>query len=175
MGGVIAFHMTTLLEAQGHDVVFLGLVDSHFVVAQAEWQSIENDLIDLSSTDLTQHTNYRAVMSSFEEHMSAQSSVVNQLEIDVDVLRRLYIANWIALCRYQPSNSVSSLSFYAAQNSRSTFSFPERMRHLQALCDSPLRVSIVPGDHYSVMQGEDLATFAEQFIEDLNLSLGDTQ
>lgn len=170
MGGVIAFHMATLLEAQGFAVEFLGLIDSHFVVSQDQWLLSEHRQLDLASTDLTQHTGYQTVLASFEEHMQAHATVLSQHAIDMDFLRRLYIANWIALCRYQPSRPVSGLFFYAAQDSRSTFSFSERMSRLQALCNNPLRVSIVPGDHYSVMVAEDLPPLADRFINDLQRS-----
>ncbi len=173
MGGVIAFHMATLLETQGYAVEFLGLIDSHFVVSQAQWQSTENEQVDLSSVDLTQHADYRIVLASFEEHMQAHATILSQNAFDMDFLRRLYISNWIALCRYQPSKSVSGLSFYAAQSSRSTFSFSERMTRLQTLCNNPLRVSIVQGDHYSVIVGKDLAPLAERFSGDLQNSLAD--
>jgi hypothetical protein len=149
------------------------LIDSHFVVSQAQWQSTENEQVDLSSADLTQHADYRIVLASFEEHMQAQATILSQNAFDMDFLRRLYISNWIALCRYQPSKSVSGLSFYSAQSSRSTFSFSERMTRLQTLCNNPLRVSIVPGDHYSVIVGKDLAPLAERFSGDLQNSLAD--
>lgn len=175
MGGVVAFHMATLLETQGYTVEFLGLIDSHFVVSQAQWLFKDNEEVDLSSADLTQHADYQLMLASFEEHMQAQATIISQNVFDMNFLRRLYVSNWIALCRYQPHTSVSRLSFYAAQNSRSTFSFSERMSRLQTFCESPLRVSILPGDHYSVIVGKDLAPLAERFVGDLQNSLADNR
>jgi thioesterase domain-containing protein len=178
LGGVVAFEMAQQLRQSGQEVARLLLLDSHVPAAVAPWDEAAPmvafawDLVGHSFKNLPMPLErFRAL--TIEEQLQLTldlararglvpaSMGVEELRVLFDVHRR----NLSAFLGYHPRPYAGRLTLFRASGDS-----PEELDGSAAwrdLATPPIDIEDVPGDHYTILVGDNARVLAERLRDSL--------
>lgn len=189
-GGAVAFRIATALEALGERVDFVGILNlpPHIRARMHELDFVEgavNLAFFLSLVTEAEAAELNAGMRELAgrdeqlELLWSRSSPERIAELDLDLPK---FAAWVDLAQslvdlgkeYEPSGTVRSLSVFYAIPLRGTKQewLDEHLRRWDDFSREPNRYIDVPGEHYTMIGPDHVATFQAVLREELDRALG---
>lgn len=179
MGGVIAFEMSHLLQAQGETVSFLGLIDSVSPLL-LNTPAVEDDelgVIEVFARSLGLTVEHLSVPleklseMSLEElltYLGAQAKAANLLPEDLsrEQFKRLYHVfrtNAIALQQYVPRRKARRITLLSSEETAGTIK--DSTLGWGNLSIEEVEVFNIPGTHYSIVRKPAVEVLARQLTD----------
>ncbi|MFF6813404.1 AMP-binding protein [Streptomyces sp. NPDC012403] len=189
-GGAVAFEMAKVLREQGERVDFVGSINlpPHIKYRMAELDFAEtavNLAFFLSLIDRTQAAELPGRLRDLPEEQQVERLVelappdrIAELDLDIDKF-----ANWAALANaitdlgrsYRPTGTVPSMSVFYADPLRGTKTdwLENELRRWDEHTTGPNRYIEVPGEHYTLMGPQHVASFQAILRRELDHRLAD--
>jgi thioesterase domain-containing protein/acyl carrier protein len=178
LGGVVAFEMAQQLRQSGQEVARLLLLDSHVPPAAAPWDAA--GLMVAFAWDLVGHSikslpipleRFRALALDDQLQLTldlARTRGLVPASMGVEELRTLFDVhrqNLTGYLSYQPQPYAGRLTLFRASGDS-----PEELDGSAAWRDLailPIEIEDVPGDHYTILAGDNARVLAERLRDSL--------
>ncbi len=167
-GGLVALEMTRELARQGETKVKCIMIDTHLPKNMPS-QNNEFRIIKQFALDITKQFKIKL---NFDENSATSTEVLNKLfekfkELKIfppeynyqsfETLYRTYCHNFKAMCAYQPKEMNHTIYSIVAKDSLSQAANYIDWNKIA----KKVREHVIPGDHYSIMTGNDLSRLVE--------------
>ena len=174
-GGVVAFEMARQLQAEGEHVPLLVLLDSR--IAQSEEADEEDSLrllagfaldIGLPLDRFGRSPEHLMKLGTDDQlaYLLEEAKGADLLPSDIS-LRQLqllldsYRTNVRALRRYKPRPGQAKIALFKASRQLGVRLQDETLGW-SSLTELDVEIEVIPGDHYTILQGDNLAVLAER-------------